>query len=345
MRKEYDVFIAYHGSYEGSGTRNAADHIFSYLSERGFKCFYFPYSGKDAYKSNILDVMKSRALVLVCSKDIHVTEIGRIDPHYHYELSTEIDAFYALSQIGEVAVKDAKVFVVGDCRRGFEGKLHELFANRTHIYENYDPDPYQSLENWLTGEISRASSWQDTQITSEIKEVFAVRASMKEACNFDTLIAMATKVRAIGISNSEMTVRANPDAIAACINNGGEIELIFLDPKGEHTSQRETEEKLRPGKIRNITMVNIDDAFDMKYSRGDKGSNYHIMIYDQLPRMNMIFADDYLFLQYYANNVPGLKNPSFFIEKQKNSPIFSFCDDVYKYLKSTAREIEDYEVL
>jgi hypothetical protein len=60
-----------------------------------------------------------------------------------------------------------------------------------------------------------------------------------------------------------------------------------------------------------------------------------------MPRMNIIFVDDYLFLQYYANNVSGLNNPSFFIEKQKYSPIYDFCTQVYDYLKSKAEEFTE----
>lgn len=342
MKKKYDVFIAYHGSYEDGGSRSYADQLYSFLSEKGLRCFYFPASGKDVYKSNILDVMQSQIFVLVCTNKMHIDQNGKIDPQYHYELSTEIDAFYALTQIGEMSTKKAKVLVCGECERGREMKLHELFANRTHLYANYTENVNDQLYNWILHELEEASSWSDTQTTTEIKDVFSVRASMKEACNFDALVATAKEVKAIGISNTEMTMRINPQAIKNCIHNGGQIEIVFLDPNGKYSTWREQEEGLRPGKIRNITNVNIDNALDMKYSLGEKGCNYRLYKYDLPPRMNIIFVDNYLFLQYYANNVPGLNNPSFFIEKQKNSPIYDFCWQVYEYLKSKAEEF--YEI-
>lgn len=341
MKKKYDVFIAYHGSYEDGGSRSFSDKIHSFLCEKGLKCFYFPASGKDVYKSNILDVMQSKIFILVCTNKLHIDKNGRINPQYHYELSTEIDAFYALTQIGEMSTKKAKVLVCGDCERGKESKLHELFANRTHLYADYDENVNEQLYNWILHELEGTSSWTETQITTEIKDVFSVRASMKEACNFDALVATAKVVKAIGISNTELTLRINPQAITNCINNGGQIEIIFLDPDGKYCSLREEEEGLRPGKIKNITNVNIDNALDMKYALKDKGCNYHLYKYDLQPRMNIIFVDDYLFLQYYANNVPGLNNPSFFIEKQKNSPIYDFCSQVYDYLKSKSEEFTE----
>lgn len=339
LKKEYDVFIAYHGSYEDGGSREGSDIVYKYLSERGLKCFYFPYSGKDTYKSTILDVMKSKVFLLVCTQNIHTLENGRIDQKYHYELSTEIDAFYALTQIGEMSNKDAKIVVFDKCRRGFEAKLHELFANRTHFYAEYNNNILEELFQWVMIGVGSFSTWQDTQITSEIKEVFAIRASMKEACSFDTLIATSKHIRAIGISNTEMTTRINPEAIRNCIKKGGTVELIFLDPEGEFTKQREAEEELRPGKIRNITNVNIDCAIDIRNDLQDKKDQFRLMKYDKQPRMNLIFADDFLFLQYYANNIPGLKNPSFFIEKQLVSPVFDFCNSVYEYIRANAEEI------
>ena len=77
--------------------------------------------------------MKSKAFILVCNENIKTLENGRIDPSYHYELSTEIDAFYALTQLdGGVNVSDSKVLVCGDYNqkrlKGQETLLHELFA-------------------------------------------------------------------------------------------------------------------------------------------------------------------------------------------------------------------------
>lgn len=340
FKKIYDVFIAYHGTYEDGGSFACAQKICDALIAKGLRCFFFPYAKQDVYKANIIEVMRSRTFLLVCSNGLHTTDDGRIDPRYHYELSTEIDAFYALTQLGEVAVTDAKAYVCGQFNKGDESKLHELFANRTHFY---DPDCGNSdvidkLYSWICERTLTSRSWQETQITLEIKEVFASRASMNQSCRFDDLVATAKSVRAIGISNSELTARINPLAIINCIEHGGSIEIIFLDPNGQYTRLREEEEGLRAGRIRNITSVNLETALDIKDKLKDSAEcgNYKLYMYDKQPRMNMIFVDDYLILQYYANRIPGIENPSFFIEKQAVSPIFDFCEKAYEYLKNTA---------
>ena len=342
LKKEYDVFVAYHGSYEQGGSKEYADKVYDALTRRGMKCFYFPYSAKDVYKANIIEVMKSRLFVLVTTENLHVDDNKKIDANYHYELSTEIDAFYALTQIGNAAVKDAKVLACGNYRKGDETFLHELFANRTHFYCDGESDEaINQLADWAVERIKKTITWNETQITSEIKEVFATRASMNQSCHFDDLIAVAKEVRAVGISNTELTARINPSAIANCIEHGGKIELLFLDPDGKYTALREAEEGLRPNRIKNITNINIETARGMIDDLPSNKENFRLFLYDLQPRMNMIFVDDYLILQYYSNNIPGIKNPTFFIEKKEDSPVFSFCEKAYEYIKGLAIPVEE----
>lgn len=346
-KKEYDMFIAYHGSYEKGGSKEYADKIYDYLTQNGLKCYYFPKSSKDIYKANIIEVMKSRLFLLVCTKNIHTDEHGKIDHAYHYELSTEIDAFYALTQTGDAKTKEAKVVACGDYFKGAEGQLHELFANRTHFYYENDIDGEDTLEMllmWANRQIENAKSWNDSQLTSEIKEVFATRATMNQSCHFDEMIAKAKSVRAVGISNSELTARINPQAVRTCIEKGGTIELLFLDPNGVYTDLREKEENLRPNRIKNITNINIDTALGIKDDVEANRENLRLFKYDLQPRMNMIFVDDHLILQYYANKIAGISNPTFLIQKQDVSPIFTFCEKAYEALKEDAKEIDGYDV-
>lgn len=341
LKKEYDVFIAYHGSYEQGSSAQYADKLYDYLTQRGKKCFFFPRAAKDTYKANIIEVMKSRLFLLVCTPTIHTDENKRIDSRTHYELSTEIDAFYALTQLGDATVKDAKIVACGDWRKGDEAYLHELFSKRTHFYEDGDCEAlFGTVYEWISERLQNTRSWNETQITSEIKEVFATRASMNQSCHFDDLVATAKHIRAVGISNSELTARINPSAIRNCIARGGKIEILFLDPDGRYTPLREQEENLRTNRIKNITNVNIETALDIRDSLPANKDAMSLYLYDKPPRMNMIFVDDYLILQYYSNNIQGINNPSFFIEKQPVSPVYEFCEKSYEYLKSESRLLE-----
>lgn len=339
--KKYDVFLAYHGSYDHAGSRSYADAVYHFLVENGVSCFYFPVSNNDVYKANIIEVMRAKIFLLVCTAGIHTTENKRLDCKQHYELSTEIDSYYALTQIGENKVQNAKVLACGDFHKGDASMLHELFSNRTHFYyDGSDDMVFPELLNWIRSRIAMTTSWQAQQVTSEIQAVYATRAAMNQDCHFDELIANASNVRAVGISNSEMTARINPGAVANCIKNGGTVEILFLDPDGHYTPLREQEEGLRKNRIKRITEVNIDTALDMYERVPNQENRLRLYLYDKLPRMNMIFIDDGLILQYYANNIAGIDNPTFFIKRTRLSPIYDFCNREYEYLKSEATLID-----
>lgn len=74
INKIYDVFIAYHGSHSQNGSKDYADKLYKYLQNMGLKCFFFPYSGNDAYKANIIDVIRSKLFILVCTNGLTTDE-------------------------------------------------------------------------------------------------------------------------------------------------------------------------------------------------------------------------------------------------------------------------------
>lgn len=351
-QKDYDIFIAYHGTYENGGSKPVADSLYEYMTDKGLKVFYFPKSNRDTYKANIIDVLRARTFILVSNERLNILDNNKIDNKYHYELSCEIDAFYALTQMGEgVSVQDSKVLVCGDYminrKKGQETEFHELFANRTHYYfdENNCNSTFDEIYIWLKSRLESQmvfhDSWQDSVTTNEVREVFTRRSSMNQKCNLSKMVASAQKICGIGISNTELTVKIDQEALKYALRHGAMVELIFLDPEGIYTAQREKEEGLRPDRIKNITLNNMTTAFDLKDKLDEEmRMRFRLYKYNELPRMNIIIIDHCILLQYYANTVAGMSNPCFLIEKQPNSPLYDFCVATYEELKKGAIEIE-----
>ena len=96
-KKQFDVFIAYHGTYEPNSSYCYAVDLADFLISKGLNVFFYPYSKKDSYKTNIFEALKSNTFLLLASNNLHRTEEGKIDHKYHYELSVEIDSFYSSS--------------------------------------------------------------------------------------------------------------------------------------------------------------------------------------------------------------------------------------------------------
>lgn len=351
IKKEFDLFLAYHGSYDDKGTKLICDRLYDFLNENNIKTFYFPKSDKDVYKANIIEAIKSRVFLLVCNENLNLLENNRIDINKHYELSTEIDAFYAMTQVGaDVYVQDAKVLVCGDYmvkrRKGQEAEIHELFAKRTHIFMDADDEnkTFNEVLTWIKSRLSLrkdTGEWQKMQVTNEVKQIFVKRAAMNQQIDLSALVANSKHIYAMGISNSELTIRINPEAVRFALSRGAEVQLMFLDPECPYTKIREEEEGLRKDRIKHITEGNIDSALDFKMSLSEElRSRYLLYKYSKLPRMNVILLDSYAILQYYANSEAGISNPCFLIERQEISPLYDFCKSNFDKLKEQAEEIE-----
>ncbi|MDE7453453.1 MAG: hypothetical protein K2N22_03505 [Clostridia bacterium] len=351
IKKDFDVFIAYHGSYDKNGTKSICDRLYDYLKQNGIRPFYFPRSDKDTYKANIIEVLRSKTFILVSNENIHVTQNNEIDVAHHYELATEIDAFYALTQAGtDVHVLDSKVLVCGDYmdkrKKGQEAELHGLFANRTHFFMNNEDEEQSFAEvlKWIKERLNLrkdSNVWQTSQTSTEVKQIFVKRSSMSQQIDLPNILAHSKNIRAMGISNSELTSKMDPEALQFAIDRGATVEMLFLDPDSLYTAAREKEEGLRDGRIRNITLNNIDTAIDFKLRLPEnQRDNYKMYKYSKVPRMNVILLDSYAILQYYANSEAGMRNPCFLIEKQEVSPLYDFCEESYLKIKNVSTEIE-----
>lgn len=162
FKKQYDVFIAYHGSYGNNGTTGIAEKLYDHLSKLGYSVFFFPKMKNDAFKANIIDVMKSKTFILVCNENLHRYSNGKINKSKHYELSTEIDAFYALTQTGQdVSVQDSKILMCDSNNWGKEADIHELFANRPHFHISENAITFSKIDKWLEERISKTNVIED----------------------------------------------------------------------------------------------------------------------------------------------------------------------------------------
>ena len=354
QKEQFDVFIAYHGTYESGGSFSVAKLIADYLLDKGLKVFFYPYSERDAYKTNIFQVINSTTLLLVASENIHRTPAGKIDYKNHYELSVELDSFYSSTFLDGNAFKsplDSKVIFCGqyndDFIKGDESKLHELFKDRIHFScdKNNENQLLEEVYKWVCSRIllkkNGTGKYISSRLSNEVKCVYSKRTAMIDGERFNELISRANKIICIGISNSDLTSRIDQDAMFEFILNGGTIELYFLDPSGFYTAQREKEEQFDDERIKLTTENNLRIAKSFKDSLPEEyKNNYKILLYDISPRLNIIFIDDKLFLQFYGFISRGMDTPSFSILKQEEkSPLFDYCTKSYDFIKKNSKEL------
>jgi hypothetical protein len=74
---------------------------------------------------------------------------------------------------------------------------------------------------------------------------------------------------------------------------------------------------------------------------GECYSQIELNLYDEIPRVNMIFIDgSVVFVQYYANNVKGSSNPTMMIENKNTDGLFSFYQRLYnRILHNSTKQV------
>lgn len=351
MEIKYDVFIAYHGTYENSGSNLYASKIADYLLKKGLKVFFYPYSTKDAYKTNIFEVINSRTIIFVTNEQVHRTQNKKIDHKNHYELNVELDAFYSMTFLeGELkrSSLDSKVVFCGEYNdefiKGDESLLHELFKDRVHFeFNKNNPEAsFEEIYNWVISRSNTKSNYLASRLSKEVDKVYSKRTALIDGERFAEKVYDAKKIIALGISNSDLTTRVDESALYDFLDNGGEMELYFLDPDGQHTLIREIEEQYEDHRIKKTTETNLNAALSFRSSLPDElKDRYHIYFYDISPRLNIIFVDENLYLQFYGYISRGMDTPSFAIKKQEGkSPIYEYCMKSYNYIKTKSKEID-----
>lgn len=343
INKKYSVFIAYHGSYDQYGSRKYAKLLYDYLEERGIRCFFFPECSINGnYKANIKEILESNLFLLVCTSGIKVEDNGKINIREHLDLYVEIDTFWGLTQIGDVLINDSSVIAIGqDFKKGSESLLHPLFQDRVALqFDTLDATALESISIWINNRLNEKQFLIDGQ-SFEVKKLYAKRNNIK-LNKLQKMVESAHHVMSVGISNSTICDMNMEESITKFLNNGGLIEVLYLDPDAENTQKRALEEQIRVNRIVGETKSKFDFMLDV-ISGSNHPENGKLLLYNLVPRINALFIDDILILQYYSYNNMGKDNPILYIEKNnQNSPLFQFTLATYNYIKNNSYERRTY---
>lgn len=344
-----DIFIAYHGTYNDYGSLNKAKELYYFLQSSGVKCYFFPNESSSYFANTPFAAQKSGKFIFVCNSNITTNEDGSIKNN---GVLQEITTFWNCIYDGTKSRGDARVYVYDGFTSEEANKLHIAFQGVAHFDENHFSQDkcFDEVLRWVLnkdesdkGKPEKVNApIEDKGVSNELKKVFIRRSAMNKSWDLAKMISVARKIECLGISNNEMTLNMDADILRNALENGTEIELLFLDPRSRFVRFREKEEKQDKNTIKNNTETTLSFIRRMKKS-ATSGSftNLKIYTYDGLPRMNMIFIDEtHLLLQYYANSVPGASNPCFYIKRQGDDQLYDFYHKQYEQIKNGGTEIK-----
>lgn len=344
-----DLFIAYHGTYDGRGSLQKARDLFYYLESKGVKCYFFPNETNEYFANTPIAVKNSKKFLLVCNDTIARKPDGSIDCNGVYQETT---TFWNCIYEGKRRRGDARVYAFGGMTRETANDLHVAFQGVAHIQESENAEEsFEDVYRWVVGDGNVGnkgdkksdipSDLRINDVSTELKTVYVRRSAMNKNWDLRKMVLVAKKVECLGISNNEMTLKMDESVLREALSNGTHIELMFLKPNGKFTGFREKEEGQARNTIRNNTNATL--SFALRLKKGNKTGktfeNLKIYTYDCVPRMNLIIIDEmHMLLQYYANDVPGGSNPCFYIKKQCDNQIFDFYYNQYKKIRTEAKE-------
>ncbi|MGW5385613.1 DUF5919 domain-containing protein [Nocardia sp. NPDC003963] len=206
--------------------------------------------------------------------------------------------------------------------------LQAMFPGRS-IEELFDQDGSgpRIRHDAMTQEAPR----QRGHRTADVESVFPSRAAFTRDIPPQQLFESATTVDMIGISLNMLCQQYPEREIARLLESGSTIRCLFLDPEGEETRRRESEEGQVPGALAGLTTLNmgvlqrINEASD-----GVVPGTVRIRTYDQTARFNIVIVDSALcVVQPYLPFVRGLESPTFVVRRTEDAGVFDTFAGVF----------------
>jgi hypothetical protein len=204
------------------------------------------------------------------------------------------------------------------------------------VYSNMPSGVYSSITN-IDSLFDLKKNDTNQSNYCDIHKVYTARSDVQG--DLQALLKVATKVEAIGISINELTLKLGDKDYIRALERGAEFTLLFLDPDGVNVGIREDEENVEKNHIANATRKNLSRLNRLRTELEFDGKEnlyeqIEIILYDDIPRCNLVFIDDkVLFAQYYANYVKGENNPTFYIVNDGSDGIYSFYRKIFDRTK------------
>lgn len=211
------------------------------------------------------------------------------------------------------------------------------------VYTNMPAAEYTSVVK-IESLFQPATADVSIDFYGDVYKVYPVRGEAQK--DMRVLFDKAISVDAIGISINELTSKLDDRTFFIALQRGMKLNLMFLDPDGINVHIREQEENVGNDVIADITRLNLQRMTRLKddLEMDGKGNLYdqiNIILYDDIPRCNMVFIDnDVLFVQYYANYVKGENNPTFFIKRCTEDGVYDFYRKVFIRTMNRYQKIE-----
>lgn len=181
---ERKLFIAYHGTYDETGSLRKAEALYRYLTAAGVDCFLFSdvaNTNSDAFINTPLIANQCEKFILVCNDHIPVDSNGHATSN---GVLTEIEYFYKRLYFKKSKAGDARVYGFGAMTAIMANELHPIFQGAAHFTEEqYGRECFDEVLKWVTS--SSAVPVQETlPVTRTLDEIRAQSVKLSQKSEY-----------------------------------------------------------------------------------------------------------------------------------------------------------------
>ena len=162
--------------------------------------------------------------------------------------------------------------------------------------------------------------------------VFDSRTSFDNCIGIQRVFAQANEIKAVGISLNSIIINWGTNQLMRLIRDSNcKVTLLFLDPDGISTKERERDEQLPEGTIAQLTKTNINLVKKAISGLETNGDKLIFRIYDKMPFINMyIINNEIIILQHYLSGLRGQDSPVYVIRDEGNETgLFRLYNEIF----------------
>lgn len=152
---------------------------------------------------------------------------------------------------------------------------------------------------------------------ADLSGVFTSRSEFASAVPPHVLFAGARHLRAVGLSLNMLCQHYPDHHLRQLVEDGAQVQLLFLDPEGAAMKLREREEGYPVGQLAALTALNLHIVMQRVRDRlsSEAQDRLHVAVYDETLRFNITIADDTCVVQPYLPAARGVDSPTLVLRR------------------------------
>jgi hypothetical protein len=171
---------------------------------------------------------------------------------------------------------------------------------------------------------------------SDVSAVYATRSEFISSMPVHTLFDNASSIRACGLSLNLLCQQYAEHSLQRLVEGGATVQCLFLDPDGASIRLREKEENYPPGRLSDLTRMNIQTLQDRVRNQlpDSSRSRLELATYDEIVRFNITLIDGQIgIVQPYLPDLRGIESPTFMLNRRwENQGLFPMFEAIVSSL-------------